>query len=156
MEFNDLENGHWYSMLEPNGTGFDAGRLYKIKNYNDEFVKIIYTRNISGEPIYMSAYIKIIPGTIFQEETDVETDPEFPDDEGDETEFFNFTPEEYADENFKNDLIKAFDKIEYSKKGGGKRLKTKRLKTKRRKTKRRKTKRRKTKRRKTNRQRKNK
>lgn len=113
ITFDDLEDGHHYSMVEPTGDRLDAGRLYKIQHYNksnDDYVKIIYTRNLNdGSPIYMEAIVKVIPGTIFHEEVDVDTDPELPDDK--EEEFFNMN----ADDNFKAGLKKAFNEVEHPK-----------------------------------------
>ena len=143
ITFNDLENGHHYKMVEPDESIIEAGRLYKIQNYNssnDDYVKIINTRAHNGRPIYMEAFVKVIPGTIFLEDTDPDTDPEFPDEDDVDREFFNITAEEYADNNFKAGLRKAFDKVEHPEIKGGEKQKSKKQKSKKQKSKKQKSK----------------
>ena len=155
VTFNDLENGRHYKMVEPDGSIIEAGRLYKIKNYNnsnDDYVKIINTRGENGMPIYMEAFVKVIPGTIFLEETEPDTDPEFPEEDEVEREFFNITAEEYADDNFKAGLRKAFDKVEHPEMKGGKKQKSKKQKSKKQKSKKQKSKKQKSKKQKSKKQ----
>ena len=139
VTFDELENGHQYSTIEPDGSTIDTGRLYKIKNYNgseDNYVKIIITRNEDGMPMHWELFGRVRPGTRFLEDLDPETDPEFPDKEDlDKVIFFNVTDDEDYDTIFKDKIINAFDKVEHPNGRGGKKQRSKKQRSKKQKSK---------------------
>jgi len=82
--FDDLINGRRYFVKESDDDGGEtsAGRLYKIANYSgNNYVKTIHTRTSTGRSIYMETIYKVIPGTIFTEDDEIEDDPELADPE---------------------------------------------------------------------------